>query len=439
MSGKQMKNAKKAVVNLLRKTPARQAWWKVKGLPPVYQIRHFLGDIHQDKLYFEWYPDIYRRHLSEPVDPRKVVIIENAVSGLSNSFRLIYRDLKRSGAYTIHVHHIGKNLVHREEQDINGARLADDLGTARYVFLSEASTVLSCVPLRQETTVVQLWHGCGAFKKFGRSTGDLKFGPSTAALDRRPQYENCNYVTVSSPDVVWAYEEAMGLEDRKGIVIPVGVSRTDVFFDQAFLAKAAERVYRKVPQARGKKVVLYAPTFRGTVAVAQTPDYSRFDLRKLKEVLGEDTIILIKHHPIIKDYHIPKIPEDLEGTFAVDVTHTLQVEDLMVVADLCITDYSSLIFEYSLLGKPLMFYAYDLEDYYDWRGFYYAFDELTPGPVCHTMGELTQALSQPGYGYDPERMRVFRERFMRSCDGHATERIEELVFGHSLTRQSDTD
>ena len=144
-------------------------------------------------------------------------------------------------------------------------------------------------------------------------------------------------------------------------------------------------------------------------------------------------ILLIKHHPMVKDYHIPKIPEDLEGSFAVDVTRTLSIEDLMITADVCITDYSSLIFEYSLLDKPLVFYAYDLEKYFDWRGFYYDFDELTPGPVCRTMEELAQAVQASltsGEGYDSEKMRAFRRKFMSSCDGHATRRIEEWVFGN---------
>lgn len=425
-------STKKKVMDFLRKTPLKPIWWKVKAIPPLYQIRHFFMDIHQDKLLFEWYPDIYSRHSSEPVDERKIVIIENAMTGLSNSFQLLYQDLKADGRYKIHIHHIGKNLIHREDHDKNGAKLVNDLGTARYVILSEACDALSCLTLRPETTVLQLWHGCGAFKKFGRSTASLMFGQDMKHANRHPQYNNYTYVTISSPEVAWAYEEAMGLEPGNDIIRPIGVSRTDVFFDKEYLAQASERVYEKVPQARGKKVILYAPTFRGAVAIADTPNYKQFNLKKLKETLGDDVIILIKHHPILKDYHMPKIPEDLKGTFAVDVTRTLSVEDLMITSDVCITDYSSLIFEYSLLNKPLVFYAYDLNDYFDWRGFYYDYDELTPGPVCHNMDELIRVLQAPNFGFKPEEMKAFREKFMSSCDGHSTERIEELVFGRSM-------
>ena len=121
-----------------------------------------------------------------------------------------------------------------------------------------------------------------------------------------------------------------------------------------------------------------------------------------------------------------------QGCFAVDVTKDLEIDELMCAADVCITDYSSLIFEYSLLDKPLVFYAYDLDEYDDWRGFYYDYSELTPGPVCRNMEELAECLSSVQQSYDRERMQAFRDKYMRSCDGHSTRRIEEMVFGRSL-------
>lgn len=140
----------------------------------------------------------------------------------------------------------------------------------------------------------------------------------------------------------------------------------------------------------------------------------------------------MKHHPNVSASRIPKIPEDLEGCFAVDVTKLLPVEDLMCAADVCITDYSSLIFEYSLLDKPLVFYAFDLEEYGGWRGFYYDFSELTPGPVCTNMEALCACLAQAGDAYDREKLRAFRQKFMSSCDGRSTSRIEQMVFGADL-------
>ena len=97
-----------------------------------------------------------------------------------------------------------------------------------------------------------------------------------------------------------------------------------------------------------------------------------------------------------------------------------------------ITDYSSLIFEYSLMNRPMVFYSYALDSYYDWRGFYYDYEEMTPGPVCRTMEELMDALANVDAQFDQERLDEFREKFMGACDGHATERIEKLMFGRCL-------
>lgn len=107
-------------------------------------------------------------------------------------------------------------------------------------------------------------------KNLGSSTAELKFGSSAATLDKYPNYENLTHVTVSSPEVIWAYEEAMHLP--KGIVKATGVSRTDLFYDSEFVESRRQKLYEIMPEAKDKKVILYAPTFRGHVATAKSPD-----------------------------------------------------------------------------------------------------------------------------------------------------------------------
>ena len=152
-----------------------------------------------------------------------------------------------------------------------------------------------------------------------------------------------------------------------------------------------------------------------------------FDPEVFWRDLGEDYVVVTKHHPYVKK--LPKLPEHLKDTFIYDATNTMSIEDLLCVSDICISDYSSLIYEYSLFDRPMLFFAYDLEDYFDWRGFYYDYDELTPGPICRTNEELTDYILHVDERFDPEIVRSFRERFMSACDGHATQRIMDLVFG----------
>ena len=184
-------------------------------------------------------------------------------------------------------------------------------------------------------------------------------------------------------------------------------------------------MYEQFPAARGKKVILYAPTFRGRVVSARAPE--GFDLRTFYRDLGDGYVVVTKHHPFI--HNLPEIPEDLEGIFAYDATNSMSIEDLLCVSDFCISDYSSLIFEYSLFERPMLFYAYDLEEYFDWRGFYYPYEELTPGPICRTNEEMTDYILHARERFDRQRVIDFRNKFMSACDGHATERILEAAFG----------
>ena len=246
------------------------------------------------------------------------------------------------------------------------------------------------------------------------------FGDNAATLDKYPNYGNLSYVTVSSPEVVWAYEEAMNLPE--GIVIPAGISRTDLFYDKEFVNSRKEKLYEVMPLARDKKVILYAPTFRGHVATAESPD--EIDFARFSRELSEEYVLVCKHHPFVKEP--PVIPEEL-SSFAMDVTPYLSIEDLLCCADICISDYSSLVFEYSLFEKPMIFYAYDYDDYCDWRGFYYDYSDFTPGPVVKTEDELLKAIRDVENNFDRQRVIAFKEKFMGSCDGHATERIIELM------------
>ena len=421
---------------------ARNIWHKSKIIRPAYWFcyrkvkfalhRNPIGKVYyrhrKDVTYGQYLPSFYNAHREEPIDEKKVIFLEPVQPKVTNNMRLIYDRLQKSGRFTIHEHYLRTNFVYRRQWKKNCAAFLSDLATAKYVFLPEASQVLSCVAMRPETVVVQTWHACGAFKRFGFSTADQLFGASRENQLRHPFNRNYTYVTVSSPDVVWAYVEAMQLQGHEDIVRPIGVSRTDVFFDQNRIENARRKIYQKFPAARGKKVILYAPTFRGHTGNAEAPD--KLDVRAFHETLGEDYVMIIKHHQLVRE--LPKLPKELEGSFVYDGSRNMDINDLLMVSDICISDYSSLIFEYSLMERPMLFFAYDLEEYFDWRGFYYNYDEITPGPVCKTNREMIDYIQHIDERFDRQVVRDFRYRFMRSCDGYSTDRIMKLVFGETL-------
>lgn len=390
------------------------------GIKKLYwQTRKKVGQILMFRIVF---PLGYKHYIKgKKIKRKKAVFVEVRFDEITDSFRLVYDRMKADG-FDVHEQFIENIKPGKWGYIKRCLRMLEDISDAHYVFLNDACNVTSCIPLRKGTKIYQLWHACGAFKKFGMSTAELIFGDNRKSLEKYPNYGNLSYVTVSSPEVIWAYEEAMNLKDTKTQVVATGVSRTDVFYDQHFIEQSKAAVYSVCPAAENKKIILYAPTFRGRVAKAESPDC--LDIPAMKRALGDEYVLLIKHHPFVKQP--PVVPEDC-ADFAMDVTKSLEIDQLLCASDVCVSDYSSLIFEYSLFERPMIFFAYDLDDYFDWRGFYYNYDELTPGPVVQETEEIIDYIRHLDARFDQAQVHAFKEKFMSSCDGHATDRIMALV------------
>ena len=389
----------------------------------VQSVAQGVRFVLRDATFFVALPTAYRLAALHPVDQKRALFVEETKTEPSDNIVLVMRELETRG-FDCQFISLGHYRLSTSVYYAQCTKMLREAAVARFVFLSEASAPLSCVSLRKETSVVQLWHACGAFKKFGMSTADKLFGDSRADKKRHPYYENLSLVTVSSPEVRWAYIEAMDLGNTPEVVRATGVSRTDVYFDEAFLECQRQQVLDVVSEATGKKILLYAPTFRGLISDAEGPE--ALDIRLLKKRLSGEYVLLIKHHPFVTSR--PPIPQDCEG-FAFDVSDSLSIEAAMAAADVCVSDYSSLVFEYSLLGRPMAFFAFDRADYDDWRGFYYDYDEMTPGPVVTTTEELVDWIEHLDERFDPEEIEAFRKKFMGACDGHATIRIVDTILG----------
>ena len=177
---------------------------------------------------------------------------------------------------------------------------------------------------------------------------------------------------------------------------------------------------------KGKKVILFAPTFRGNDIHKAYYDFSQIHFSSLQQSLGEDYVCIIKLHPFIKN----KYQETLDPQFYIDLTSMREINDLLFITDILITDYSSVIFEASLLDIQTIFFAYDLQEYIQARDFFYPYEEYTYGPVVKNQKELEKAILNPNdYSQKKEK---FQKKFMSSCDGKSTKRfVEQLLGGKS--------
>lgn len=370
------------------------------------------------------YPFIYKIYSRKTVNSKKVLFLVMRKSELTNNFSLLYNTLDNETDFNLKCHYLLSESCSKPEYIKRCINYVKDLSTAKYVFLDEATHITAKIDIRADTFITQLWHGCGAFKKFGYSTSLSSFGATKKTMNRFPPNKNYSLVTVSCEEVIPHFEEAMGYE-KKGTVKATGISRTDVFFDKGFIEQSYENLYKLFPAAKNKKVILYAPTFRGNVENATTPNL--LDIKMLCKKLSDEYVIVIKHHQIVKN--LPPVPGGLSDTFAIDLTKKMDINELLCVSDICISDYSSLVFEYSLFERPMIFFAYDLDEYFDSRGFYYDYDELTPGPVFSTTEEITDYILNIDSHYDKNTVINFRNKFMSACDGKATQRIIDEVFG----------
>ena len=374
----------------------------------------------------EIYPLVYENESKKPVE-HKVIFMENG-GPLSASLIYMRNYVEKNTDYEVKEHCLQIRQVPNEVYYENARRFIKDMAAAKAVFICTANELTGYIEVRPETKYIQLWHGCGAFKKVGLSTIDKKFGKSAASHKEYPMNTGYSYVTIASPEVSWIFEESMGIEKDAGIIVPTGISRTDEFFDPEYVKNCYEKIHKMIPATRNKKILLYAPTFRGQVSRAVSPDV--LDVKKFYDAFHEDYILIFKHHQVVSE--IPEIPAEYKDSFAFDLTRGkgVSINDLMTVADIMITDYSSVVFEYALFERPMAFFTYDLDDYIDERGLYYDFDEVTPGPLCSTNEELIDYISNIDTRFDRQEVTAFKEKFMSSCDGHATERIWALVAGN---------
>ena len=366
----------------------------------------------------------YRKYAVSPVQP-KVIFMENGNSPSPSSYHLS-QVMEAQGNYQLEYIGLKRRSVSEIEYYENALRFVRKLATAKAVFLSTANDILSHFDVRPETKVIQLWHGVGVFKKVGYSTMDNPhFGKSAKARQEYDQYRNYSYVTIPAEEQAWIFEDAFHIRKDAGVILPIGVSRTDVFFDQGYIDASHERLYEALPQIRGKKIILYAPTFRGRTDHGKAPD--QLDIDAFGEALSDDYVLLIKHHGLAKN--VPEIPEKWRDSFAFDMgkKNILGIERLLAIADICITDYSSIAFEYAILERPLIFFAYDLDEYLDRRGMYYDYEEITPGPVCRTNDEMIDYILHIAERFNNQEILDFKQKYVNMCDGHATERTIELI------------
>jgi CDP-ribitol ribitolphosphotransferase len=267
--------------------------------------------------------------------------------------------------------------------------------------------------------IVQLWHAYGSFKTVGYSRVGKPGGPSPWSR----VHKNYTYATVGSHNDVPHYAEAFGIPERR--VVPTGVPRMDQFVAASRNERRRDRVYESVPEALGRWTILFAPTFRGAGAKTATYDTSRLDLAALHALCVErDAVFLIRLHPFVAER--VEVPDAFRDRIITASDRPVETNDLLLITDLLVTDYSSIVFEYSTLRRPMLFFAYDLDEYVSSRDFYVRYEDWVPGRIVRTFPELVDAIRRGDF--DADKVDAFVERSFDHLEGGAADRIiDELI------------
>ena len=371
-----------------------------------YRVKRILGNLTLKTIY------VFLKF--QKTKPNKVVFLSDSRTDLSGNFEFVYNELQSRGGYAIK--YMLKPSIDAKRSLKEMLTFIQYIATSKYILLDDYYPQIYKYKIKKDIEVIQLWHASGAFKTFGFSRLGKKGGPSINSRN----HKNYTKAIVSSENIRINYAEAFGISKDK--IISTGIPRTDIFFDKEYKNKKLNEIYNKYPMLKEKKVIMFAPTFRGSGQKTATYDFDKFNIKKFAEGIGDEYIVICKFHPFIKQrMYIPKE----YNNFIIDLSHEREINDLLFVTDILITDYSSVCFECSLLNKPMIFFAYDLEEYILSRDFYYPYETFVPGPIAKSIEDIIDIIN--GKKFEMERLEMFRKKFFDHFDGKSTKRVVDLL------------
>jgi CDP-glycerol glycerophosphotransferase len=276
---------------------------------------------------------------------------------------------------------------------------------------------------RPGTTYLQTWHGT-PLKTMGWDEPRLAaLSPAGRAAHQR-MVERWDYLVVPSEYFVETFVRSYGYD---GKLLHVGYPRNDLLVNRAHDAGYVAEAKQRMGLPLDRTIVLYAPTFRDRDRGRDEEYELPFDLDQLAKALGDSVFLLVRTHYLDEFKLSPGF-----APFAKNVSDHDDITEVLLVADVLVTDYSSTMFDFANTGRPIVFYTYDYDDYvHTERGTYFKLADQAPGPLVTTTDELVGALS------DLDRLRrdyadryaVWRQRFCEYDDGNAADVVVATVFG----------
>jgi CDP-glycerol glycerophosphotransferase (TagB/SpsB family) len=293
------------------------------------------------------------------------------------------------------------------------------LATSKYVIVDNYFGFLAVTNFKEEVQCIQLWHAVGAVKQFGLKDKSVPFRTKKTQQRFTRVYEKFHKVVVGSDAMANVFQEAFNIP--MGSFLRTGIPRTDLFFDKLKQNEVINNLLIKNPNWSEKKVILYAPTFRDN----QLDHFQlKMDFELMQRALGDEYILLLKLHPALRNHTNYK---NLFSDFVYDCSSYRNVNELLLITDVLITDYSSIPYEYALLNRPMIFFAYDLEEYQEQRGLWEDYKDSVPGPITNNTQNIVDIIKEDNF--DLEQIRRFSRKWNQYSRGDSSRNLVEYLVG----------
>ena len=349
------------------------------------------------------YGILFKLFKSTKINNNQVTFIIDSKESFKGNLDYIKKEFEKRGNFNF-------NFFYKDKLTLRNFKI---LASSKYIFLNDNFFAMAFMKFKSESIITQLWHAPGASKKFGGSV-EVENRKILKKIS-----ENTTYLITTSKNTIPYYSEAFQMPENK--IKALGLARLDYYFENHDINQLKKNFYSKYNIDTNKKIILYAPTFRENSEYNNIFNY--FNLKDFNDKLGDEYVIALRIHPKIKRFYPDSIKSD---DYYIDVSGEKSEQELMLISEMLITDYSSIMIEYGILKKPIIFFTYDLDNYLESkRGFYYDFKTTVPGPIVYNTDELIDVIKNSDFDFD--KIMSFTKTQFDKIDGQSSKRIVDYI------------
>ena len=302
-------------------------------------------------------------------------------------------------------------------------RQMGELATSQIAVLDTYCIPASLLKHRKNLLIVQMWHSIGTMKKFGYSILDKPEGSSSKIAHLMHMHEGYDYIFSAGEGYREHLAQGFNYPLEKVVVMPL--PRVEALKDKTRAEATRKKIFEKYPSLNSRKLnIVYVPTFRKGEDEAT--------LTAIKELI--DAVDYDKYNLVIKAHPLTEL-SGLDDSRAI-IDKEFSSFDMLFASDIVIGDYSCIMYEAAILGKPLYFYDYDYDEYMSTRDIYMDYMAEVPGPVCYDALSLMEEIKKPSYDY--AKLDSFLRKYVYVDSEHETQDMVEFLFDKLSSKQSSS-